>query len=121
MAKAAAKSPQAEQKTKHKMKIIETITKLEKIKKSCVLSIGNFDSVHIGHQQILTAARKQAGRRKTELAVMTFEPHPVTVLYPDKRLGVLTPLTLKTHLLKDAGVDIFIILKSSTALLGLSP
>ena len=66
------------------MKIIETISDLEKIKKGCVLTIGNFDGVHIGHQAILIAAGQTAMQRQTELVVMTFDPHPAAVLFAQK-------------------------------------
>jgi len=103
------------------MRIIEEIDKLEKIEKGCVLSIGNFDGVHLGHQKILATAKQTAAKKKTELSVMTFEPHPVALLQPEKAFGVLTPLKLKEHLLAECGVDCVIVLKDSAKLLKLSP
>jgi len=103
------------------MKIIETISGLEKVKKGCVLTIGNFDGVHIGHQQILAAARQAADKRATELVIMTFEPHPVALLHPEKAPGVLTPLKLKEHLLAEFGADCLAVLKDTFELLNLSP
>jgi len=101
------------------MRIIETISDFEK--KGCVLTIGNFDGVHIGHQEILTSAAQTAEQRGTELVVMTFEPHPVAVLHPHISLGVLTPLELKKHLLAELGVDCLIVLQDTRDLLRLSP
>jgi riboflavin kinase/FMN adenylyltransferase len=103
------------------MKILQTIADLQKIRKGCVLTIGNFDGVHLGHQEILSAAKKAAIRRKTELLVMTFEPHPVAILYPERAPGVLTPLELKKHLLAKCDVDCLIVLDSDNELLNLSP
>ena len=103
------------------MRIIETISGLEKIKKGCVLTIGNFDGVHLGHQEILIAAGQTAAKRRAELVVMTFEPHPLTVLRPQKRPGILTSLALKKHLLAEFGVDCLFILESTVELLSLSP
>lgn len=103
------------------MQIIENITDLEKVSKGCVLTIGNFDGVHLGHQQILAAARQAATERTAELVAMTFEPHPFAVLHPEKAPGVLTPLKLKEHLLADFGADCLIVLKDSVELLNLSP
>ena len=103
------------------MKIIETLSEIEKIKKGCVLSIGNFDGVHLGHQEILTAAEKIATRKQTQLTAMTFEPHPTTVLQPHKSPFVLTPRKLKTWLLAQFEVDCLFVLESTPELLSLSP
>jgi len=103
------------------MKILKSISDLQKIQKGCVLTIGNFDGVHLGHQEILSAAKKSAIRRKTELLVMTFEPHPVAILHPERAPGVLTPLELKKHLLAKCDVDCLIVLEGDNELLNLSP
>ena len=103
------------------MKIIETISELEKIKKGSVLTIGNFDGVHLGHQEILAAAKQAADEKAAELIAMTFEPHPVAILHPEKAPGVLTPLELKKHLLAELGVDCLIVLKDTRELLSLPP
>lgn len=103
------------------MRILETMGDLEKIKKGCVLTIGNFDGVHLGHQEILAAAKRIAQERAAELVAMTFEPHPVAILHPDRAPDVLTPLEIKTHLLAECGVDCLIVLQDSRTLLNLSP
>jgi riboflavin kinase/FMN adenylyltransferase len=106
------------------MEIIEVTSgpaELAKVRKGCVLTIGNFDGVHIGHQEILAAARQTAARRAVELVVMTFEPHPLAVLHTGKNFGILTPLALKKHLLAELGVDCFVVVKSTRRLLALSP
>lgn len=103
------------------MKILRAISDFEKIKKGCVLTIGNFDGVHLGHQEILAAAKRIAQERAAELVAMTFEPHPVAILHPDRAPGMLTPLELKTHLLAECGVDALIVLEDNRRLLNLSP
>jgi len=102
------------------MKIIEKPEDFTHLPKNCVLSIGNFDGVHFGHQSILSRAKKAALERNTQLVVMTFEPHPVAVLYPEKLPGVLTPLDLKSRLLAEIGVDWMVVLKTTIQLLQLS-
>jgi len=109
---------------KSEVEIIETnsdLSKLAKLKKGCVLTIGNFDGVHLGHREIINVARKFADQKHSELVLMTFEPHPVAILYPEKAPGVLTPIMLKKHLLDQFGVDCLVVLESSYGILNLSP
>lgn len=106
------------------MEIIETILDFQQLKRfdnPPVLTIGNFDGVHIGHRKILAHARNIADQRNAKLVAMTFEPHPVAILHPEKAPGVLTPLLLKKHLLAQCSVDCLIVLKDSAELLALSP
>jgi len=106
---------------KSRMRILQTISDVKKVRKGCVLTIGNFDGVHLGHQEILVAARQTAVERKVELVIMAFEPHPLAILYPRKSPGILTPLVLKKHLLAEFGVDYLFITKSDLELFSLSP
>jgi riboflavin kinase/FMN adenylyltransferase len=102
------------------MKVLQQLSEFEQVKRGSVLTIGNFDGVHVGHQEILRAANRIARRRGTEVAVMTFEPHPVAILHPEKAPGVLTPLPLKLHLLQEYADDCIIVLEDNRALLDLS-
>jgi riboflavin kinase/FMN adenylyltransferase len=102
------------------MQRISTISQLQKVRKGCVLTIGNFDGLHVGHQQILAAAKEAAAQRETQLLVMTFEPHPLAVLRPEKAPGVLTPLALKERLLTELGADCILVVESTSELLSLS-
>jgi len=103
------------------MKVIRDISKWDRKEAGCVLSIGNFDGVHVGHQLILEEAKKEASRRRKRLFVMTFEPHPVAVLFPEKNPGVLTPLEMKEYYLACCGIDVLIVLPSDRGLLELCP
>ncbi len=103
------------------MKILETISGLGQATKGCVLTIGNFDGVHLGHREIIAGARQIAREKGTELTAMTFEPHPVAVLYPERAPGVLTPLGMKKYRLAQCGVDSLIVLDGNPELLSLSP
>ncbi len=103
------------------MKVLRTSSQLAQLPAGGVLSIGNFDGVHLGHQQILQTAYTLARQKDTPLAVMTFEPHPVAILHPEKAPGVLTPLPLKIQLIQQYGVDYLIVLRDSTSLLRLTP
>ena len=106
------------------MKIVEvtaSLAELTNIEKGSVLTIGNFDGVHIGHQQILHTAKNTTKERQTQLVVMTFEPHPLSILHPQQKLDILTPLILKKHLLSKASADYLLLIKSTSELLSLSP
>jgi riboflavin kinase / FMN adenylyltransferase len=102
------------------MKIIETIKEFAQLEAGCVLTIGNFDGVHIGHQKILSVAKEAATKRQTPFIVMTFDPHPVAILHPEKAPERLTILTLKEHLLANFGADFLFLLKPDRAILSLS-
>ncbi len=101
------------------MRIIEQIADIENIKKGCVLTIGNFDGVHTGHQVILSTAKHIAEQKQAEVVVMTFQPHPLSVLNPQKAPGILMPPVLKEHLLAELGAGALVVAKSEPGLLGL--
>lgn len=103
------------------MRTLTQRTEFGQVKKGCVLTIGNFDGVHLGHQEIFNTARRIARERGTEMVVMTFEPHPVAILRPEKAPGVLTPLSLKLHLLEEYADNCIIVLEDNKHLLSLSP
>lgn len=103
------------------MQIVENEQQLKQLPKGMVLTIGNFDGVHRGHQAILSAARALAKEKQVPFAVMTFDPHPVAVLHPEQAPGVLTPIAVKKMLLESMSVNTLIVIKDSLKLLNLSP
>jgi riboflavin kinase/FMN adenylyltransferase len=70
-----------------------------------VVAIGNFDGVHRGHQAVLARAQREAARRGMPALVLTFEPHPRTVIRPDMPLWRITPAPMKARLLEALGFD----------------
>ena len=103
------------------MQIYDSIQSLSNIPAGSVLSIGNFDGLHLGHQEIIKTAASEAHKHDVPLAAMTFEPHPAAILNPQKAPGTLTPLPLKTYLFEKFGIDCLIIIKDNYELLNLSP
>lgn len=85
---------------------------------SCVVSIGNFDGVHIGHQALLKTLIEQKKKYKVPAVVMSFNPHPVEFFTKKKiRLFSVEDLTLQ---LKTIGIDYLILLKFDQALSSLN-
>ena len=103
------------------MRTLKQRSEFGQVRPGCVLTIGNFDGVHLGHQEIFRTAQRIARERGTEMAVMTFEPHPVAILHPERAPGVLTPLSLKLHLLEEYADHCIIVLEDNRDLLSLSP
>jgi len=82
-----------------------------------VLTVGNFDGVHRAHQRLLAKACALAREAGTRVVVLTFEPHPLTVVAPEKAPPCLTPLADKLAHLEAGGADITAVAKSEPALL----
>ncbi len=86
-----------------------------------MVTLGNFDGVHLGHQAVIGEARKIARAEGRKLAVLTFEPHTREFFRPDAPPLRLTPLRAKLHALEMLGVDHVIALAFDRALSELSP
>jgi riboflavin kinase/FMN adenylyltransferase len=71
-----------------------------------VVTIGNFDGVHLGHKAVLAQARTEADNLGLEVAVLTFEPHPVELLKPESPKLRLVEPDRKTALLAACGSDV---------------
>ncbi len=75
----------------------------------CVLTIGNFDGVHLGHQAMLDQVRDIAHTQNLDSAVMIFEPQPREFFAPDSAPARLTNLAEKQALLAEYGVETLIV------------
>ncbi|HEV3237885.1 MAG TPA: bifunctional riboflavin kinase/FAD synthetase [Gemmataceae bacterium] len=84
------------------------------------LTIGNFDGVHRGHAAILAELKASAKNVGGPAVVMTFDPHPLQILQPDKFLPVLTTTPDRVELLKAAGADHVVVLPVTRELLQLT-
>jgi riboflavin kinase/FMN adenylyltransferase len=85
-----------------------------KIIKNAVVTTGSFDGVHIGHKTILNRLRKLAEKENGESVLITFDPHPRKVLYPEsagKGLKLINSQEEKLELLKKSGLDNVIIVE----------
>ena len=81
--------------------------------RGCVATIGNFDGMHVGHQQIIGGVVERARELGVPSAVITFHPHPLTIVAPDRVPKQILTLSQKEELLRGMGVDALLIVPFS--------
>lgn len=86
------------------MQVHRTIENLPTFK-NAVITIGTFDGVHKGHQQIIEALKTEARSVKGESVIITFNPHPRKIVQPDTPLQLINTLDEKIELLTQTGID----------------
>ena len=86
------------------MQVHRSINSLPKFK-NAVITIGTFDGVHLGHQQIIKQLKEEAAEIDGETVIITFHPHPRTVVAAGKPVYLLTTLNEKILLLDEFGID----------------
>jgi len=75
-----------------------------------VVTIGNFDGVHRGHQVVVRGVVERAARLQARPVVVTFHPHPMTVIHPDSAPPLLTSLERRLALLGELGAGAVLVL-----------
>ncbi len=83
--------------------------------RNAAITIGSFDGVHLGHQKIIAALKKEAEEVAGESVIITFEPHPRKIVYPDKPMQLLNTLDEKIELLESAGINHVVIVPFTQA------
>ena len=86
-----------------------------------VLTLGNFDGVHLGHQAILRAAVARARELGGQAVVLTFEPHPMTVLAPQKAPLSIQSLHDRLAAIRALGVDAIVLQRFTHRFAALEP
>ena len=102
---------------------LEELATLPDTSQPSVVTIGNFDGVHVGHQTVIAAVRARANALDARSVVVTFDPHPAHILHVEKgtpRTPLITPLPRKLELLAQTGVDLTLVLPFSDTLRTLS-
>src|SRR5437868_15334944 len=74
-----------------------------------VLTLGNFDGTHLGHQAIIRSAVTRARELRAQVVVLTFEPHPVAVLAPDRAPPMIQTLHDRLASLRALDVDVTVL------------
>ncbi len=103
------------------MEIIRGIENLRTPFRNPVVTLGNFDGVHLGHQHIFRRVKEEASRIHGEGVVITFEPHPLKVLAPEKFLPLLTPFRKKMILIQKSEIETVLCLEFSLVFSEISP
>lgn len=73
-------------------------------KEPCVIALGNFDGVHLGHRRLLERGLEQAKRLGVGFDVLIFEPHPLKVLFPERGIQLLSTTQENLHYMENLGV-----------------
>lgn len=100
-------------KLRHNNKILPDI-------QSCVMALGFFDGIHIGHQHVIEKAKKIAIKQNLKFAIMTFFPHPKEILR-DEKVNYISPLDTKIELFNKLGVDYLFVINFDHLFAKISP
>jgi riboflavin kinase / FMN adenylyltransferase len=87
----------------------------------CAVTIGNFDGVHRGHQQIMRRVVAIAREHGWKSAVLTFDPHPTKLVHPDRAPRLLTTPEERAKLIEEQGIDEVLILPFTRDIAKLTP
>ena len=87
----------------------------------CVLTIGVFDGVHRGHAELIARAVKAGRSRGVPSVLMTFDPHPMEVVFPGSHPAQLTTLTRRAELAEEMGIDVFLVVPFTADFMKLTP
>jgi riboflavin kinase/FMN adenylyltransferase len=93
------------------MKVLRAIDELSSLPGSTHLAIGVFDGLHLGHQSVIGRALKSSHQTGGNAVVVTFDPHPVRVLRPEKAPRLLTSTRHKVKLIEKLGADAVLLLE----------
>ena len=102
------------------MQVYKSLEQIPRPESGCIVTVGNFDGVHVGHQAIFARAREIAAQEGLPVIGITFDPPPVKILRPERILRILTPQNIKIRLLEDQGLDQLLIIETTQDFLSLS-
>lgn len=103
------------------MQLIRGQHNLHSTDRQCAVTIGAFDGVHRGHQQVLAHLKAEAAERGLETTVITFEPMPGEFLFPDRAPPRLMTFREKAEALAAKGIDRLLCLRFDDRLRSMSP
>ena len=103
------------------MQVLRSIPELAQIPGPVFLAIGVFDGVHLGHQAVISTATRHATEAGGTAVVVTFDPHPVKILRPEKSPRLLTATQHKIALIRGLGVSHLLVLRFDREFASTSP
>ncbi len=103
------------------MKVFQSLGEVPADFGPTLVSIGNFDGVHLAHARVLENLVTRARAQEHKSVVVTFEPHPSRFLKPDSALKLLTPTQEKLRLISNFGVNVVLVLPFTQELSLMSP
>ena len=93
------------------MQVARSLTEVGPGRQPSIVTIGNFDGVHCGHQTVIAEVNARARQLGARSVVVTFDPHPAHLLHTiGPRTPLITPLPRKLELLADTGVDLTLVM-----------
>lgn len=101
------------------MKIYKRLEDIKHPFSHACVTIGNFDGVHLGHQQLFSEVANRAYRKQGTSIALTFEPHPLQVLKPGG-IKLISNCEQKAELIKMAGIDVLIVVPFTREFAGTS-
>lgn len=101
--------------------VVRSLAEAHEQIKACALAIGNFDGVHLGHQLLLATTVEEAQHRGLMPSVLTFDPHPTTIVAPERVPEQICGLEERIALLAKAGAAQILVLPFTADLARLSP
>jgi riboflavin kinase / FMN adenylyltransferase len=93
----------------------------QSMQRGAVVSIGNFDGMHLGHQKILRAVVDRARKQQAVATVITFDPHPLKVLRPAQAPPLVCTLAQRLAGFASLGIEAALVLRFDAALAARSP
>jgi riboflavin kinase/FMN adenylyltransferase len=103
------------------MKVVMSLADADVSQQPSVVSIGNFDGLHLGHREILATVVARARELGLRSVAMTFSPHPIRFLAPDRAPRMISTLDQKVRLIQETGIDVLFIATFDLPFSRLSP
>jgi riboflavin kinase / FMN adenylyltransferase len=103
------------------MRVIRHLAHIAPPLRRVVLTLGNFDGMHLGHQAIVRRALDEARGVAGQVVVLTFHPHPIAVVAPDKAPPLLQSLHDRLARLRELGVDVTVVKRFTPRFAALEP